>query len=106
MPATWRVRYRITVHNTAGADVEGVVVTDTLPAGTCFVWADQGGVSANGRVTWSLGTLPAGEARTLRLDVSSFSSVRGEITNQVAASYSGGGPVSDSETTTIVAPPP
>jgi uncharacterized repeat protein (TIGR01451 family) len=52
--------YTITYGNTGGADATGVVISDTVPVGTTFVSATDGGTEAGGVVTWNIGTVGAG----------------------------------------------
>lgn len=59
--------YTITVRNSGEADARQVPVTDTLPAGLRDVTADQGGVVADGTVTWTIDALPAGGTSTLHV---------------------------------------
>lgn len=54
------VVYTITLTNSGQVAATNVTVTDTVPAGTSFVSADQGGNQANGTVTWSGLNVPAG----------------------------------------------
>ena len=75
--------YQITVSNAGDAPARDTVVTDTLPGGTQFVSASDGGSSSGGTVNWSLGTLNPGESRTLSLTVRTSS--RGEARNVVHA---------------------
>lgn len=104
--ASWNWDYAITVTNTTASDLSNVVLTDTLPAHTYLIALPAGSVlNPNGSVTWSLGTLPPGATQTLRLELRTFSYVRGLITNTVTATFDGGLPVTAYDTTTIVEPP-
>ncbi len=49
--------YEITVTNKGDAPARDTVLTDTVPAGTEFAAASDGGKFAGGVVTWNLGTL-------------------------------------------------
>ncbi|HPC33622.1 MAG TPA: hypothetical protein PL061_11775, partial [Syntrophales bacterium] len=49
--------YTITYENKGSADATGVVISDTVPAGTTFVSATGGGTESGGVVTWNLGTV-------------------------------------------------
>jgi len=104
LPAGWFVRYVIQVTNNDSTDLAGVLVTDTLPAETFFGSADQGGILAGDEVRWNLANLPAGETLNLNLLLGTYSTLRGTITNSVAASFHRA-VVTDTETTLIVAPP-
>ena len=52
--------YTITYGNTGNTNATGVVIKDTVPAGTSFVSATNGGQLASGGVTWNVGTVNAG----------------------------------------------
>jgi uncharacterized repeat protein (TIGR01451 family) len=52
--------YTVTYGNSGGAAASGVVIRETLPAGTTFVSATGGGTESAGIVTWSVGSLGAG----------------------------------------------
>ncbi len=54
--------YTLTYGNTAAVDATGVTITDTLPAGTTFVSASNGGSFDSGTVFWPIGTVPAGSS--------------------------------------------
>jgi uncharacterized repeat protein (TIGR01451 family)/fimbrial isopeptide formation D2 family protein len=53
------ITYTVTVTNNGPATATNVVVTDTLPAGTTFTSASNGGTQAAGVVTWNSTTTPA-----------------------------------------------
>ncbi|MBN1888318.1 MAG: DUF11 domain-containing protein [Thermoflexales bacterium] len=57
-----RLLYTLVVRNTGGDNATGVTVTDSLPAGTAFAFADSGGELAPGgeQVRWVSKTVPAG----------------------------------------------
>jgi len=61
--------YTITVTNTGQADATGVTASDTIPTGTTFVSADNGGLLNSGVVTWSDLTVPAGGSLALSFRV-------------------------------------
>ena len=52
--------YTVTYGNTGNTSATGVVIKDTVPAGTSFVSATNGGQLASGVVTWNIGTVNAG----------------------------------------------
>ncbi|MCK5377118.1 MAG: DUF11 domain-containing protein [Acidobacteria bacterium] len=52
--------YTITYGNSGGADATNVVIRDTVPTGTTFVSATDGGTEAGGVVTWNIGTVGTG----------------------------------------------
>jgi uncharacterized repeat protein (TIGR01451 family)/fimbrial isopeptide formation D2 family protein len=53
------ITYTVTVTNNGPATASNVVVTDTLPTGTTFGSASNGGTQAAGVVTWNGTTTPA-----------------------------------------------
>ncbi|MGZ4487697.1 MAG: DUF7507 domain-containing protein [Nocardioides sp.] len=59
------VTYTLTVRNSGPGDAAGVVVTDPLPAAVTFVSASSPCTYAAPTVSCSLGTVAAGETRTL-----------------------------------------
>ncbi len=59
VPQGGSLTYTITYGNTTAAPIDGVVITDTVPAGTAFVSATGGGTLSGGVVTWNIGTIPA-----------------------------------------------
>lgn len=58
--------FELRVTNRGSGPARDVVVEDVLDGTAQFVSADQGGTHQNGRVTWRVGTLEAGQSRTLR----------------------------------------
>ncbi|WP_153558795.1 COG1361 S-layer family protein [Roseimaritima sediminicola] len=77
--------YSITVSNAAGpSDATGLVITDTLPAGTTFVSGTVNGQAAtvNGNVvTFDAGTLAAGDDVTATLVVTVAADATGTLSN-------------------------
>jgi uncharacterized repeat protein (TIGR01451 family) len=63
------IEYRVTVVNQGPSDAEGVVISDTVPAGTTYVGGTAECTEFGGRVTCDLGTLPAGEEETVSIDL-------------------------------------
>jgi uncharacterized repeat protein (TIGR01451 family) len=59
--------YEITVANKGDASARETMLVDTIPAGTEFVSASDRGQFANGKVTWSLGTLAVNGTKTVTL---------------------------------------
>jgi uncharacterized repeat protein (TIGR01451 family) len=75
--------YTITVSNNGDADARDLRVVDTLPDGTTFTSATEGGRFADGRVTWDLGTLPVDESTQVGVTIEATR--MGTFTNTVAA---------------------
>ncbi len=61
--------YSLTVRNVGGADALGVSVSDTLPAGTSFAWADGGGALVGSQVQWPAQAISPGQRLTLSFGV-------------------------------------
>jgi uncharacterized repeat protein (TIGR01451 family) len=73
--------YTITYGNTGTADATSVVISDTVPAGTTFVSATNGGTLASGVVTWTIGTVAAGvTGQTVSFTVN-VTATSGTVTN-------------------------
>jgi uncharacterized repeat protein (TIGR01451 family) len=79
------VQFDLTVQNSGAAQsLTSVVVSDTVPTGTNFVWCSGGCTQVGGDVRWDLGTLAPGETRTLQLRVQIDPAFTG---NQIVNSY-------------------
>jgi uncharacterized repeat protein (TIGR01451 family) len=86
-----QISYAITVANIGPSDAQNVVMSDPLPAGTTFVsltspsgWTRTDGIAvgANGSITASIGTLPAGSGpQVFTLVVSTLPSLTGTLVN-------------------------
>jgi len=61
------VEYEITVQNNGDAPAVNTILVDQVPSGASFINADGGGRFAQGRITWSLGTLAPGQAQTVNV---------------------------------------
>jgi hypothetical protein len=61
--------YTQTFENAYGFPLTQVVLTDAIPAGTTFAWADGDYVHADGVVTWTVASLASGETLTATLGV-------------------------------------
>ncbi|HXC49406.1 MAG TPA: hypothetical protein VN634_00860 [Candidatus Limnocylindrales bacterium] len=90
-----RIEYRYIVSNTGNSDIPAVVVDTVIPEhtdgatlslpSTCVSTCDAGD-----KATWSVGTIPFGQSRVLRLIVTVLSTPTGtSITNHVTASGTG-----------------
>lgn len=92
--------YELTVVNTSSVDAPDVVIVDTLPEELVFVAADEHGHYAadDHEITWRLGTLAAGEQRSVHVVVwvDDHAEPGSEIVN--IASVSSAGACSDSAT--------
>jgi uncharacterized repeat protein (TIGR01451 family) len=96
-----QVTYTLTVSTAGPSDALGVSVADTLPAGTTFVSASNGGAFASGVVTWNLGTIAAGSApvtRTLVVLVNPSTTSSLSNTATVSSSTSDPNPANNSAT--------
>jgi len=62
-PAT----FEFTVRNEGDAPARDVTLVDSVPAGTNLLKVSDGGRPGDGRVTWSLGTINPGDARSVQV---------------------------------------
>ncbi len=71
--------YTITVTNNGAANLTGIQLTDTIPAGMSFVAASGGGTELAGQVTWPPFSLASGASTsfTLQLRVADLASLGG-----------------------------
>ena len=101
---TSNLTYTITASNYGPADANGVVVTDTLPAGTAYVSSSpsQGSASTNGAglLTWSVGVISNNAYATLTLVVQP--NVAGSITNSATVTSSSVDANPDDDTASLV----
>lgn len=63
------ITYKFTVKNPGNCAASGATVTAPIPAGANFVSADNNGKAEAGKVVWNLGSVGAGETKTLTLKV-------------------------------------
>lgn len=78
--------YTITVRNPLAFEtIDDVTVSDTLPAGTEFVSASDGGVFADGVVTWTLASVEAASAEEVTVTIRVTDAAANQITNTVTA---------------------
>lgn len=61
--------YAIRIRNVGGSPARDVVVEDRIPRGTKLEGTIPQAVLTDGKLTWDLGTLPAGEERKVQLKV-------------------------------------
>jgi len=87
------IDYDITVANKGDAPADGLVVVDTLPAGTSFVKASDNGSAGAGAVTWNLGTLAPGASKKVSVTVRA-DAISSSVINKVTARANCANPVS------------
>lgn len=76
-----------------------VTVTDAVPAGTEFEWADNGGVCANGTVTWSIADVASGTEGSVSFKVRvTINAVGSSIENQAQVKIGDHNPVTTTKT--------
>lgn len=107
VPSGSQLVYTITYGNTGAANASSVVIKDTVPAGTTFVSATNGGTQSGGVVTFTIGTVTAGTTNqtvsfTVNVTASSGSSVSN---NNYTIEGTGVSPISGPPVTTSVAAP-
>ena len=117
-------RYNITLHNTTGSLMTGVVVTDVIPEGTrfndatiamisatapdTFTWYAAGGSWDGLRtIVWNVGSLPAGYYASMKVHVYALNSLPSGtiLINQATMSNSGGPAISTTASSLIEANP-
>jgi uncharacterized repeat protein (TIGR01451 family) len=91
--------YGIRVGNVGDRVANDVVLKDTIPAGTSFVNASDGGTAAGGTVTWRLGDIGPNQSKDVTLTVKAESI--GETRNCAMAEAVCAAPVEDCVPTTI-----
>ena len=84
-----RVKYTITVRNTSKVTAKNVTLRDTLPGGLSFAKSSRVGKLSTGKITFTLGTLKAGQTRTVSVWLVANASVRGKRTNTATAQATG-----------------
>lgn len=76
-----------------------VTVTDAVPAGTEFEWADNGGVCANGTVTWNIADVGSGTEGSVSFKVRvTVDAVGRSIENQAQVKIGDHNPVTTTKT--------
>ncbi|HXS51821.1 MAG TPA: hypothetical protein VN782_04760, partial [Usitatibacter sp.] len=93
------VTYSIVYANTGNTSANGVILTDTLPSGTTFVSATNGGANAGGTVTWSLASIDAGTSGVVQVTI--LPSTTGSLTNQASIACASCNTATASVTTAI-----
>lgn len=77
-----QIGYSLTARNIGTTEAQNVIVTDALPEGTTFVSADPPPSSVDGRrLTWNLGNVAPGAARSISLVVNVLASAPDTLTN-------------------------
>jgi uncharacterized repeat protein (TIGR01451 family) len=100
---TWTITYAV-----ANGPLTHVVITDEIPAGFVFLDAANGGVEADGTVTWDLGTITTGGSVSFRTTVDPTTISRTGPTENVAVIDSDQTEPDEGEdavTVTVVPPP-
>ena len=102
-------RYTLTVTNNGFNNAEGVVITETLPAGITLVSTSGCAEDPGGAPTCSLGSLTAGTSRSVQIEVLVDGATLGQITNDATVTSltteASPGDEAASETTDVVVPP-
>ncbi|MFG0315942.1 MAG: CARDB domain-containing protein [Planctomycetota bacterium JB042] len=63
------IEFQVAVSNNGNASCEGTVVEATIPAGTSFVSASDGGSGAGNKVQWMVGSVAAGGSKSMSFTV-------------------------------------
>ena len=95
------VTFTINYTNSGMGTAQGLTISDALPPGATFVSASNGGVFANGTVTWNIGDLPNGASGMVTVQVTL--GAPGTYMNNAAGAYTTGTPqtVTSNTTTTL-----
>ena len=96
--------YEITYTNTTGADAE-VTITDTVPAYTEYVSADNDGVYSDGTITWTK-TLKVNETVTVSFTVKVSADAAGQTVTNKAVVRDGENEYGTNEVTNSIPTPP
>lgn len=80
------VTYELVVKNEGSTAVWNVRVEDEIPAGSKYVMSDPSGDTANGKLSWNLGSLDIGATKRLKVVVRP--SEEGELRNRTVVSFS------------------
>jgi uncharacterized repeat protein (TIGR01451 family) len=94
--------YTITVTNAGPSPVSDAVVTDTVPAGTTFKAAQDGGTEAGGVVTWNLDPLAPNATATVHVVVTVNANRSTDISNDVSVASAVADPDTADRSTTVV----
>ncbi len=78
------VQYKIAVSNRGDAIAKGVVIESPLPSYMTFVSASDGGSASDGKVIWSVGSIPPNQSKNITVTLKS--SKLGSATSSVVAS--------------------
>jgi len=94
------VTYTLTATNRSNATVNGVTITDNIPAGANFV--SQTGCSGTGPVTCTVGTLASG-ATSASFTITVLPTAAGTITNVATVTWTGAASPNSSESISTLA---
>ena len=86
--------YTVHVENVGTAVATDLLVADTIPTGTTFVSADNGGTESNGSVSWTIASLAAGASADLQVQVTIDTTTVGALINHVIVTNPPGSPPS------------
>ncbi|MFZ6029544.1 MAG: carboxypeptidase regulatory-like domain-containing protein [Chloroflexota bacterium] len=88
--AGFPITYTLTVRNVGLMPAEGIVLTDTFPAGIFYLYHTSAYTDTmlGNTVSWDIGSLPAGAQASIQVIASIDGMVSGAINNQVVASAS------------------
>lgn len=81
--ATTNFSYTVTLSNVGPSPASDMIVTDSMPSGTTFVSASNGGTFDAGTVSWTLAGLAVGE--TTNLTMTLIAPADGRLTNVVVS---------------------
>jgi uncharacterized repeat protein (TIGR01451 family) len=95
------VMFTLTVTNNGSGAATGVNVSDTIPAGSTFIWASPGCSPAAGTVSCNVGSLAVGAARTVKVVVRPTSAGTATNAASVAGAQSDANTANNSSTASV-----
>ncbi len=100
-----QITYRLAVSNTGDAACNNTVVEATIPDGTSFASATEGGQASGGKVRWVLSTVAPGGSKEMSFTVGVGLTALGPKTSDATATCVCADPVDASCTTTVAGIP-
>ena len=92
--------YTLLVQNLGPSDAQNVVINDPLPAGVTLISATPAQTSGPNPLVWDLGTMAAGQSKTITVVVKVDSSQTANLSNTVTVTSSTTDPVPSNNTDT------
>jgi len=81
----------VVVRNTGKATAEAVTVTDVIGPNVTFVDADPSPAKGDGRLSWALGSIPAGSEQIIKLRLKAAATADPKFLHTIEVTYTGRG---------------